>query len=221
MLKADIVEVVREPTPQLRARIRELRAAPAVVFDSDAFWAALIGCAEAVPDPVAGAVEPPEPSADQEPDECVTPAVLARAAGAKALEVMLAFRDAGMNVTMNQALDAHMLGLLLVAQRREVERMRTLLEAHALKGAIGWMRLDGTLHAGCPPLAEPEGWKAVFLEPAAQTVSPQADPPARWGWACNECGAMEYTSSVSEEDLDRLACGGCGSNEFHRQARGG
>lgn len=35
-------------------------------------------------------------------------------------------------------------------------------------------------------------------------------------WVCNECGSKEYTDSVSEEDIKRLACGSCGSEEFHK-----
>lgn len=36
-------------------------------------------------------------------------------------------------------------------------------------------------------------------------------------WECNECGAHEYTSAVSEEDVHTyLACGSCGCDEFHR-----
>jgi ribosomal protein S27AE len=36
-------------------------------------------------------------------------------------------------------------------------------------------------------------------------------------WECNECGSQEYTGAVSEEDIEdeRLACGNCGSVEFH------
>jgi hypothetical protein len=38
-----------------------------------------------------------------------------------------------------------------------------------------------------------------------------------WYWECNECGSREFTSSVSEEDLDCLACTSCGCNEFHKE----
>jgi len=36
-------------------------------------------------------------------------------------------------------------------------------------------------------------------------------------WECNECGAQEYNSNVSEEDVhELLACGRCGaSGEWH------
>ncbi|MDR5727514.1 MAG: hypothetical protein RB191_08815 [Terriglobia bacterium] len=37
-----------------------------------------------------------------------------------------------------------------------------------------------------------------------------------YSWVCNECGSDEYTSGVSEKDIENLACGGCGSNEFHK-----
>jgi hypothetical protein len=40
-----------------------------------------------------------------------------------------------------------------------------------------------------------------------------------WGWVCNECGSHEFTSAVSESDIhEYLACSGCGSDEFHREA---
>jgi hypothetical protein len=38
-----------------------------------------------------------------------------------------------------------------------------------------------------------------------------------WYWECNECGSREFTSSVSEEDLDYMACTSCGCNEFHKE----
>ena len=39
-----------------------------------------------------------------------------------------------------------------------------------------------------------------------------------WAWICNECGAQEFTSALCKTDLDYLACSGCGSNEFHKEA---
>lgn len=30
--------------------------------------------------------------------------------------------------------------------------------------AIGWMRADGSLHKGCPPLEEPEGWCPLMID---------------------------------------------------------
>lgn len=42
--------------------------------------------------------------------------------------------------------------------------------------------------------------------------------PAELCWECNECGSQEFTMGVSEDDLDRLGCTGCGSNEFHKAA---
>lgn len=41
---------------------------------------------------------------------------------------------------------------------------------------------------------------------------------SNWAWACNECGAQEFTSALSEADLDYLACANCGGNEFHKEA---
>lgn len=34
-------------------------------------------------------------------------------------------------------------------------------------------------------------------------------------WVCNECNAPNYTGSVSEDDLNWLACISCGCDEFH------
>ena len=39
-----------------------------------------------------------------------------------------------------------------------------------------------------------------------------------WSWVCNECGAREFTSAVSEADLEYLACAGCGCSDFHKEA---
>ena len=41
---------------------------------------------------------------------------------------------------------------------------------------------------------------------------------SNWAWACNECGTQEFTSALSEADLDYLACSTCGGNEFHKEA---
>jgi hypothetical protein len=38
-----------------------------------------------------------------------------------------------------------------------------------------------------------------------------------FAWVCNECGSEEYSSSVSEEDLDYCACGRCGCPDFHKE----
>jgi DNA-directed RNA polymerase subunit RPC12/RpoP len=45
-----------------------------------------------------------------------------------------------------------------------------------------------------------------------------AQPAQEWSWVCNECGAKEFTSALSEADLEYLACSGCGGNEFHKEA---
>jgi Zn finger protein HypA/HybF involved in hydrogenase expression len=39
-----------------------------------------------------------------------------------------------------------------------------------------------------------------------------------WSWQCNECGSNEFTSSVSEDDLEYLSCTGCGGTEFHKES---
>lgn len=35
------------------------------------------------------------------------------------------------------------------------------------------------------------------------------------GWVCNSCNSLEYSLSVSEEDVQILGCGSCGGDEFH------
>lgn len=37
-----------------------------------------------------------------------------------------------------------------------------------------------------------------------------------YAWECNECGSQEYTMSVSEEDVEKLGCSGCGASEWHK-----
>lgn len=34
-------------------------------------------------------------------------------------------------------------------------------------------------------------------------------------WECNECGSQEYTTCVSEADVQELGCGNCGGCEWH------
>ncbi len=36
-------------------------------------------------------------------------------------------------------------------------------------------------------------------------------------WVCNECGSDEYTSAVSESDINNLGCGNCGASEWHKE----
>ena len=43
------------------------------------------------------------------------------------------------------------------------------------------------------------------------TVLPVVDV----GWVCNSCNSLEYTLSVSEDDIQQLGCGNCGGDEFH------
>jgi len=38
-----------------------------------------------------------------------------------------------------------------------------------------------------------------------------------WHWVCNECGLANFTSALSEEDLDWYRCIGCGGDEWHRE----
>jgi len=43
--------------------------------------------------------------------------------------------------------------------------------------------------------------KVALAQPAQETD---------WVWVCNECGSPEFTSALSEADLEYLACAGCG-----------
>jgi hypothetical protein len=40
-------------------------------------------------------------------------------------------------------------------------------------------------------------------------------PAVAVGWVCNSCNSLEYTLSVSEDDIQQLGCGSCGGDEFH------
>lgn len=40
-------------------------------------------------------------------------------------------------------------------------------------------------------------------------------PAVAIGWVCNNCNSLEYTLSVSEDDIQQLGCGNCGGHEFH------
>ena len=35
-------------------------------------------------------------------------------------------------------------------------------------------------------------------------------------WECNECGSAEFTSAMSQRDVDCMACTNCGGDEFHK-----
>lgn len=34
-------------------------------------------------------------------------------------------------------------------------------------------------------------------------------------WECNECGSQQYTTCVSEVDVQNLGCSACGGDEWH------
>ena len=51
-----------------------------------------------------------------------------------------------------------------------------------------------------------------------QRFEAQPEQEPNWAWICNECGAQEFTLALCKADLDYLACSGCGSNEFHKEA---
>lgn len=40
-------------------------------------------------------------------------------------------------------------------------------------------------------------------------------PAVTVGWVCNSCNSLEYTLSVSEDDIQQLGCVNCGGDEFH------
>lgn len=52
----------------------------------------------------------------------------------------------------------------------------------------------------------------------ARAAKVAIDVKTDWSWECNECGASEYTSVISESDLEDfgIRCGVCGSEEFHK-----
>ena len=62
------------------------------------------------------------------------------------------------------------------ADRYSVHQIRSAFDIGFLQGmthgtrqaerrAIGWMRQDGSLHKGCPPLGEPAGWVSIYSTP--------------------------------------------------------
>jgi len=57
----------------------------------------------------------------------------------------------------------------------------------------------------------------IALQEDAEPV--YSKPAQEWSWVCNECGSSEFTSALSEADLEYLACAGCGCNEFHKEGK--
>lgn len=51
------------------------------------------------------------------------------------------------------------------------------------------------------------------------TIMTEQSNKREWGWVCNECGSAEFTSALKQEDLEWLACGGCGGDEFHKEEK--
>jgi hypothetical protein len=64
--------------------------------------------------------------------------------------------------------------------------------------------------------AKVEGPLHVVCQCDKCKAQPAQEP--NWAWACNECGAQEFTSALCEADLDYLACSNCGGDEFHKEA---
>ena len=49
------------------------------------------------------------------------------------------------------------------------------------------------------------------------TTAPSETVKAKdYAWECNECGSQEYTMALSEADVQRLGCGKCGGDEWHK-----
>ena len=72
------------------------------------------------------------------------------------------------------------------------------------------------------PAQEPVDWEQIYWDMVNAMLRDKlrtqpAQEPAEWSWVCNECGAREFLSSVSESDLKFLSCGGCGCDEFHKE----
>jgi hypothetical protein len=42
-------------------------------------------------------------------------------------------------------------------------------EGAATLCAVGWIRADGSMHKGCPPIQEPDGWRALLVEDAERS----------------------------------------------------
>jgi hypothetical protein len=83
--------------------------------------------------------------------------------------------------------------------------------------AWGFRHDDGAIYDCISPEAHAdcEGEYTVPL----YTTPPAAQPVQEWSWVCSECGAKEFTSALSEADLEYLACAGCGCNEFHKEEK--
>ena len=47
------------------------------------------------------------------------------------------------------------------------------------------------------------------------TIGNTVLPAVTVGWVCNGCNSLEYTLSVSEDDIQQLGCVNCGGDEFH------
>jgi hypothetical protein len=58
--------------------------------------------------------------------------------------------------------------------------------------------------------------KVARLEKALAAAQPAPIQERDWSWECNECGSKEFTSSVSDEDMDFLCCPSCGCDELHK-----
>ena len=50
---------------------------------------------------------------------------------------------------------------------------------------------------------------------ADEIVKLFCQPAVTVGWVCNSCNSLEYTLSVSEDDIQQLGCVNCGGDEFH------
>lgn len=59
--------------------------------------------------------------------------------------------------------------------------------------------------------------KQQKVEASTETVivGNTVSPVVNVGWVCNSCNSLEYTLSVSEDDIQQLGCVNCGGDEFH------
>lgn len=55
------------------------------------------------------------------------------------------------------------------------------------------------------------------MKSAVEVARPRKEPA--YAWECNECGSQEYTMAVSEIDVQRLGCGNCGGDEWHKAVK--
>lgn len=73
-----------------------------------------------------------------------------------------------------------------------LELLAAALSSRPVQGgervAVGWQRADGSLHKGCPPFGEPDGWEPVYTlssapaQPVREPMSEEQAEQARQEW---------------------------------------